>query len=95
MFKEFNKIIEEDLKHWADVINNFPFMVSKPEKIIFNNPTTIIKWNDGSKTIVKCENDEFSEEFGVAMAFMRKIYGSRGEFKRMIKRLGKTQNKLK
>lgn len=48
----------------------------KPKKIIFNPP---------AKTVVKCENDDFSEEFGYAMAVMRKIYGSRAAFKNVLK----------
>ena len=51
-----------------------------PKNVIFNPPATIVEWEDGSKTVVKCHDDEFSEEFGYAMAVMRKIYGSRKEF---------------
>lgn len=51
------------------------------ERVIFNPPATIVYWKDGSKTIVRCSNDEFSEEFGFAMACVRKLYGSRNNFK--------------
>lgn len=51
-----------------------------PKNVIFNPPATIVEWTDGTKTVVKCHDDEFSEEFGYAMAVMRKIYGSRKDF---------------
>lgn len=56
-----------------------------PKNVIFNPPATIVEWSDGTKTVVKCHDDEFSEEFGYAMAVMRKIYGSRKEFMAQFK----------
>ena len=57
----------------------------KPERVIFNNPATIVYWNDGSKTVVKCsENEEFIPEVGLAMAFIRKIYPNRSEFLKFL-----------
>ena len=56
-----------------------------PKQVIFNPPATIVYWEDGTKTVVKADNDVFSEEFGYAMACMRKIYGSRAEFKAQFK----------
>lgn len=51
-----------------------------PKRVIFHPPATVVEWADGTKTIVKCHDDNFSEEFGYAMACMRKIYGSRNNF---------------
>lgn len=56
-----------------------------PQQVIFNPPATIVYWKDGDKTVVRCDNDEFSEEFGFAMACMRKIYGTRANFKAQFK----------
>ena len=57
----------------------------KPTKVIFNPPATVVYWSDNDKTVVKCrEGDEFSEEIGFAMAFMKKVYGSRGCFKKAL-----------
>ena len=57
-----------------------------PTKVIFNGTTTICHWNDGSKTIVKCADDEkFIPEVGVAEATMKKIYGTRMAFLRVVK----------
>lgn len=41
-------------------------------KVIFNDPATIVFWKDGTKTIVKCqEGAEFDPEKGLAMAICR------------------------
>lgn len=41
-------------------------------KVIFNDPATIVFWKDGTKTIVKCqEGAEFDPEKGLAMAISR------------------------
>lgn len=57
----------------------------EPYDIIFQpeRKTTIVIWEDGSKTIVKCHDDEFSKEFGFAMALAKKIYG-RGRFLQLV-----------
>jgi len=42
------------------------------EKVIFNDPATIVFWKDGTKTIVKCqEGAKFDPEKGLAMAISR------------------------
>jgi hypothetical protein len=56
-----------------------------PKRIIFNPPATIVYWNDGTKTVVKCsENEEFIPEVGLAMAFIRKLYPKRSEFLKFL-----------
>lgn len=62
-----------------------PVMVLDPMKIIYqpDRGVTIVIWGDESKTVVKCHEDEFSKEFGFAMAVVKKLYG-RGEFLKMI-----------
>lgn len=46
-------------------------------RVIFNEPATIVFWSDNTKTVVKCmEGEEFDEEKGIAMAFMKKLYGT-------------------
>ena len=61
----------------------------KIEKVIFNNPATIVIWADGSKTVVKCqEGDTFDKEKGLAMAISKRALGDKGkycdEFKKWI-----------
>lgn len=57
----------------------------KPKKVIFNNPATIVFWNDGSKTVVKCENEDFDPEKGFAMAFMKHVLGNKGNYYNVVK----------
>jgi hypothetical protein len=46
-------------------------------KIVFNNPATIVFWEDGTKTVVKCmEGQEFNEYYGVACAIMKRFFGN-------------------
>lgn len=47
------------------------------KKVIFNDPATIVLWNDGTKTVVKCsENDIFDPEKGLAFCFLKKLLGN-------------------
>ena len=51
--------------------------------VIFNNPATIVYWEDGARTIVKtnkedCEN--FDKEKGLAMAISKKAFGNKGNY---------------
>lgn len=49
----------------------------KVEKVIFNKPATIVFWSDGTKTVVKCgENDEYDKEKGFYIACAKKFFGN-------------------
>ena len=50
----------------------------KIKKVIFNNPATIIFWNDGTKTVVKANDEQFDPEKGMAMAISKKMLGNEG-----------------
>lgn len=57
------------------------------KKVIFNNPATIVIWNDGTKTIVKCqEGDTYSKELGFAMCLAKKFLGNKGNFNDIFKK---------
>lgn len=46
------------------------------DNVKFNPPATIVFWKDGSKTVVKCKEDEtFDYEKGLSMAICKKLYG--------------------
>lgn len=56
------------------------------KKVIFNEPATIVFWEDGTKTVVKCgPNDIFDPEKGIAMCFVKKIYGNKGRYNNAFK----------
>ena len=46
------------------------------KKVIFNDPATIVYWFDGTKTVVKTNNEEFDPEKGLAMAISKKVLGN-------------------
>ena len=57
------------------------------EKVIFNYPATIVFWKDGTKTVVKAQNDEvFDKEKGLVMAIVKKAFGNEGNYYEQIKK---------
>lgn len=45
--------------------------------VIFNDPATIVLWEDGTKTVVKCNGEQvFDPEKGLAMAIVKKYMGT-------------------
>lgn len=59
------------------------------KKVIYKNPATIVYWNGGEKTVVKCgENETFDPEKGLAMAIIKHLLGNEGnyynEFKKFL-----------
>ena len=62
--------------------------------VIFNGPATIVLWEDGTKTVVKCsERDTLDPEKGLAMAIAKKALGNRGKYYETIKKwLPKEEN---
>lgn len=75
------------LQNWKEAFqetrkNYNKFLLSQLiDKVILNDPATIVFWQDGTKTIVKCQNgDKFDPEKGIAMAFMKRQYGNKGYY---------------
>ena len=59
----------------------------KIEKVIFNNPATIVVWSDGTKTVVKCQpGDTYSKETGLALCIAKKFLGNKGNFNEVFKK---------
>ena len=54
--------------------------------VIFNDPATIVIWNDGSKTVVKASNEPFDPEKGLAMAIAKKALGNKGNYYEVFKK---------
>lgn len=53
----------------------------KIKDVIFNDPATIVFWADGTKTVVKCQDDDiFDPEKGLAMAITKKALGNKGNY---------------
>ena len=57
------------------------------DRVIFNNPATIVIWSDGSKTVVKCQpGDEYNKETGLAMCIAKKYLGNKSNFNNVFKK---------
>lgn len=57
------------------------------QDVIFNPPATIIKWDDGTKTVVKCGKDDiYDKEKGLAMALLKKLHGNNGGYNEIFKK---------
>ena len=57
------------------------------KNVIFNDPATIVFWEDGTKTVVKCQDgDEFDPEKGLAIAIAKKAYGNKGSYCNKLKK---------
>lgn len=60
------------------------------KEAIFYDPATIVYWNDGTKTVVKCQDEEFDKEKGLLAAIAKKVYGNKGNFNNIIKKYCET-----
>lgn len=59
----------------------------KIKNVIFNVPATIVFWNDGTKTVVKCgKDDTFDPEKGLAMAISKYFFDNAGYFNDVFKK---------
>ncbi len=102
LFREFNALCDEIIAHGYNsagerygLSNKYNtitenryglFIEFKPTKIIFNNPATIVYWEDGTRTTVKCHSeDKFDPEKGLAMALIKKVSGNSGAFNEILK----------
>ena len=88
---EVDKYCENDVIATLDFLNSIYGMSSSriPEikNVIFNDPATIVFWEDGTKTVVKCQDgDEFDPEKGLAMAIAKKAYGNKGSYCNKMKK---------
>lgn len=57
------------------------------KRVIFNDPVTVVLWTDGSKTVVRCQDgDTYSEEVGISMCVMKRVFGNTGKYNEIFKR---------
>lgn len=74
---EINKIVFGD-----EVFMRQP----KIKNVIFNDPATIVYWEDHTKTVVKCEGEKYDPEKGLTMAITKKMLGNKGNYYEVIKK---------
>lgn len=92
---EFNAIISNSIALYApvaDILKALPSFNSsiKVKEVIFHDPATVVYWEDGTKTVVKCQDEEFDKEKGLLAAIAKKVYGNKGNFNNIIKKYCET-----
>ena len=91
-----NKHVKSIKQEAIDYENSKPKPKPKdPVKSILINPikgATTIVWNDGTVTMVRCNNEEFDAEKGIAMCFMKKAFDNRGCFNDFLNKYMETKN---
>ena len=83
--EKVNKMIKEHAPKIPQRMTVHWYYSPNIKKVIFCPPATIVMWADGTKTVVRTHDEEFSEEHGLAMAIAKKYFGSRSEFLRVVK----------
>lgn len=80
------KVIFEDMDKKL-IINHWTGHLPTIKDVIYNGPATIVFWSDGSKTVVKCqEDDDYDPEKGLAMAIAKKALGNKGNYCNIFKK---------
>ena len=86
--EEFNDMkiyLEHDVESTFDIFNNLyktprQKAMSRIRNVIFNDPATIVFWSDGTKTVVKAENESFDPEKGLAMAISKYFFDNKNYY---------------
>ncbi len=59
--------------------------VGEIDRVIFSPPATIVLWADGTRTVVKAQ-DEYDREKGLALCIAKKALGNKGNYYNVFKR---------
>ena len=74
---------EEELDEKRAIINE---LILSIKKVMFNKNATIVFWNTGEKTVVKCQKGEtFDKEKGLALCLIKYLYGNIGYYNEIFK----------
>lgn len=83
---EWAKLLKKDTEAKNHLpLRNFEIDI-KIKRVIFNDPATIVIFEDGSKSIVKVHNEVYDKEKGLAMALLKKIQGNTGKYYDVFKK---------
>lgn len=80
LYIDFSTSISTAVERAFNLYTKKTFAVNR---VIYNDPATIILWDDGTKTVVKCHNEPFDKEKGFAMAILKKALGD--DFHRVLR----------
>ena len=80
MSTEGERYVRHDIASLAEAFKRINDAFNKKfpgiKNVIFSGPCTIVLWEDGTKTIVRCEKDVLDPEKGLAMAIAKKALGT-------------------
>lgn len=63
------------------------FILPAIKNVYFNPPATVVLWDDGTKTVVKCQDgDTYSKETGLALCMAKKAMGNSSKFNDIFKK---------
>ena len=89
-----DRVLEQKL-NGRRKMNYYPANPFAIKDVIFNDPATIVFWEDGTKTVVKAKDEAFDPEKGLAMAFAKKAQDNRYEYYNVFKHYLKKYEKKK
>ena len=76
--------------HVDDTLEDFETRTTYlPEitKVHFNDPVTVVLWDDGTKTMVRCQDgDTYSAEMGLALCIAKKALGNMPNFNNVFRK---------
>lgn len=85
----FNDFFMDMVEKELDKVTYAQTQIDGIKNVIYNDPATIVFWDDGTKTVVKCQvGEQFDKEKGLAMAILKKLYGGASYnevFKKFVK----------
>ena len=55
-------------------------------KVIYNKPATIVYWSTGEKTVVKCNNENFSKQVGLLTAIAKYHFGNTSKYNNVLRK---------
>jgi hypothetical protein len=63
-----------------------PLSPPKPKRITHSGNETAVEWDDGTKTVVRCMQDDHPDNYAAfCAAFAKRVYGDNGTVKRLWK----------
>lgn len=80
------------LSNWVPPIGVLPQWMTgrrsslRPEKVVFNGPTTIVLWKDGTKTVVKNHGEIYDKEKALMAASLKKLLGNYTGFEKPFRK---------
>lgn len=78
-----NELVEDEIDNDLNLIRMIEELEAEEqydylayERIIFNDPATIVIWADGTRTVVKaCKEDKFDKGVGLKTALLQRVFG--------------------